>query len=138
MSIKRQLNEFIIPASMTISMFILATFYVARGRGVELDYIHQLITHLLLFIGLLLVILVQPPTGLFSVDKEPHNDWRLTWVVIVLFVAFNLLTFVPLFQRYLRVLPLQHPIHYLLIWGAALLWAFITMLIWRYRWKSSL
>ena len=135
-NINRQLNEFIIPASITISIFILAAFYIARGRGVGLDYTQQLITHLLLFIGLLLVILVQPPTGLFSVDKEPHNDWRLTWVVISLFVAFNLLTFVPLFQRYLHVLPLQHPIHYLLIWGAALIWAIVTMLIWRLRWKS--
>lgn len=132
--IRRQLARFFIPASLTIASFVITTFLFFHWRGYELVYIQHIMTHLLLTIKLLLVVFVQPPSRLFAINDEYQNDWRLTKVVALLFIVFQLLTVIPLAQRYLRLSPLNSLIHYLVIWGIAIAWAFTTRSIWRSGW----
>lgn len=137
LKMRKQIYGFVLPAMLTISLFVLTGFLVARGIGVRLSYRQQLITHFLLLVGLFQVVVLQPPLRIFSIDGVVYKDWRLTKVVIVLYVLVTLLTFVPLFQKYMHFRPLQPFFHYLIIWGLFALWAYITMTIWRYVWKRQ-
>ena len=125
--IKDQLGSFVLPAAGVITLFIIAMFFIIRWQGGDSSYSQQLITHFLLLVGLFLVVLTQPPHKIFSVDGVVYKDWRITKVTIVLFVLFNMVTFLPLFQKYMHVNPLKSIFHYLIIWAFAFLSTMVTV-----------
>jgi magnesium-transporting ATPase (P-type) len=135
-NIRRQLRMFIIPAIVTITLVVMATFFLFDWRGYPLYRIQHTITHLLIMIGLLLVVFCYPPIPMLSGDGKYVSDWRLTKVALALFIILHALTFLPLFQRYLRLYPLVSFIDYVLIWVIGLGWGLMTLLLWRLGWRS--
>ena len=132
---RKQLGLFIIPAIVTITLVVMATYFLFDWRGYLFFRIQHIITHLLVLIGLLLVVFCYPPIPLLSGDGKYLSDWRITKVAAVLFVLLHALTFLPLFQRHLRLYPLMSFSDYLLVWAIGLGWGLITLLLWRIVWK---
>jgi hypothetical protein len=73
---------------------------------------------------------------MLSVDGKYVSDWRLTKVTLALLVLLHALTFLPLFQKYLRLYPLVSFSDYLLVWAIGLGWGLISLLIWRIGLKT--
>lgn len=134
-NIRKQLWMFILPAMVTITLVVLATFFLFDWRGYPLYRIQHTITHQLIMIGLLLVVFCYPPIPMLSGDGKYVSDWRITKVTLALFILLHALTFLPLFQRYLRLYPLVSFIDYVLIWVIGLGWGLITLLLWRLGWR---
>jgi len=134
-NIRKQLWMFILPAMVTITLVVMATFFLFVWRGYPLYRIQHTITHQLIMIGLLLVVFCYPPIPMLSGDGRYVSDWRVTKVALALFILLHALTFLPLFQRYLRLYPLVSFIDYLLIWVIGLGWGFMTLLLWRLGWR---
>jgi magnesium-transporting ATPase (P-type) len=135
-NIRRQLRMFIIPAMVTIMLVVMVTFFLFDWRGYPLYRIQHTITHLLIMIGLLLVVFCYPPIPMLSGDGKYVSDWRMAKVALILFVLLHALTFLPLFQRYLRLYPLVSFIDYVLIWVIGLGWGLMTLLLWRLGWRN--
>ncbi len=133
--IQKQLWMFSIPASVTITLAAVAVYFFFAWRGFIFPQTQYIITHLLVFIGLSLVVFCYPPHPNISPDGKYVSDWRMTIVAISLLVVFNLLTFIPLFQKYFRIYPLDSLLDYILIWGFGLGWALLTLFVWRVVWR---
>ncbi len=130
--ISKQLALFIIPASVTIALVIIGTFFFYQARGFLFFRIQHLVTHLLVLIGLALVVFCYPPTPSRNVFKNgtTTRDWRMTGVALALFGGFHLLTIIPAFQMPLRLVPLVSPMDYLIIWTIGLGWGLLTQFVW--------
>jgi lipopolysaccharide export LptBFGC system permease protein LptF len=72
---------------------------------------------------------------MLSGDGKYVSDWRITKVTLALFILLHALTFLPLFQRYLRLYPLVSFIDYVIIWVIGLGWGLMTLLLWRLGWR---
>jgi hypothetical protein len=85
---------------------------------------------MLVAIGLLLVLFIQPPV-IFSWGNKPAlGNLPVTVIVVISAVLFFLATQIPFTQELLQLDPLQGPSHYLIIIVAALVWALILRIIW--------
>ena len=135
--IQKQLWMFSIPASVTIALAAVVVYLFFVRRGFIFPQTQYIVTHLLVFIGLCLVVFCYPPHLNISPDGKHISDWRMTIVAISLFVVFNLLTFIPLFQKYFRIFPLDSLLDYIFIWGFGAGWAMLTLFVWRVVWKRS-
>jgi magnesium-transporting ATPase (P-type) len=133
-SMHLQLVHFIVPAAaMTaVCVVVLHTFFARASASIT--YNQQVVTHLLVVIGLILVVFVQPPVRILALGDQFSGDWRPTYVVVVLFLIFQIATHVSLAQRFLKLAPLASLQDYLLVWGMALIWALLTLGFWRMRW----
>jgi magnesium-transporting ATPase (P-type) len=132
--IPQQLGVFIIPAMVTVTLAVLATLLLFDWRAYPFFRIQQVTTHLLILIGLLLVIFCYPPIPLLSGDGRYVSDWRMIKVALILYILLYALTFLPLFQRYLRLYPLETINEFLLVWGIGVGWGLLTLLAWRIVW----
>ena len=130
----KQLIHFVIPASMMTSICVVAVYSVFMNISFNIIYPRLVVTHLLVVIGLLLVVLVQPPLRFLSGGDEFSGDWRPTYVAAALFLVFQATSHIPLAQRYLMLAPLASVQDYFFVWGTALVWAILTLIIWRFRW----
>lgn len=133
--IQTQLWLFSIPASVTIALVTIATYLFFVRRGFMFPKTQYIVTHLLVLIGLTLVVFCYPPKTNLSPSGKYVSDWRMAIVALALFVGFNLLTFIPLFQKYFRIYPLDSLLDYILIWGFGLGWALLTLFVWRVVWR---
>ena len=136
--IPQQLGVFIIPAMLTITLAVLAIFLLFDWRAYPFFRIQQITTHLLVLIGLLLVVFCYPPLPMLSGDGKYISDWRMVKVSLILYILLQALTFLPLFQRYLRLYPLETINEVLLVWGIGVGWGLVTLVLWRILWKRIL
>jgi cation-transporting ATPase E len=82
--------------------------------------------------GLLLVPFVVPPTRWWVGGSKLSGDWRPTLLAAaLLFVYIGVIAIPPL--RDFFSLTALHPVEYLVIGGAALLWSIIQRWIWRWN-----
>ena len=49
-------------------------------------------------------------------------------------MIFQITTHIPLAQRLLKLAPLTSLQDYLVVWGTALVWAILTLIVWRLQW----
>ncbi|MEJ2348513.1 MAG: hypothetical protein P8Y03_01875 [Anaerolineales bacterium] len=131
---QRQLAHFVVPAAMMMALTVLLIRSIFSPTAGGIEYTQQAVTHGLVYMGLLLVVFVQPPVQFLAGGDECSGDWRLTYVVAVLFPLFQLVVRMPLAQRYLKLAPLASLNDFLLILGISLVWAVLTLAIWRLAW----
>jgi magnesium-transporting ATPase (P-type) len=131
---QRQLAHFVVPAAtmMALTVLLIRSIFSPTAGGIE--YTQQAVTHALVYMGLLLVVFVQPPVRFLAGGDECSGDWRLTYVVAVLFPLFQLVVRMPLAQKYLKLAPLASLNDFLLLLGISLVWAVLTLAIWRLPW----
>jgi hypothetical protein len=133
----KQLVHFIIPAAaMTaVCVVVVNTFFLRASASTT--YNQLVVTHFLVVIGLLLVIFVQPPLRILAFDDTFSGDWRPTYIAGALFLAFQIATHIHLAQTYLKIAPLATMEDYLFVGGMALVWAVMTMSLWRLHWVKT-
>ncbi len=134
----KQLVHFVVPAALMTALCVVAVNSVFVNTSFSITYPQLVVTHLLVAIGLLLVVFVQPPLRFLAGGDEFSGDWRPTYVAAALFLVFQITTHIPLAQRFLMLEPLSSVQDYLFVWGMALVWAIMTLIIWRLRWLKSI
>ena len=134
----KQLVHFVIPAALMTAICVVAVYSVYMNSSFSLTYPRLVVTHLLIVIGLLLVVFVQPPLRFLAGGDEFSGDWRPTYVAAALFLIFQISTHISLVQRLLKLAPLASIQDYLFVWGFAMVWAIMTLVVWRLRWLKSI
>jgi cation-transporting ATPase E len=126
-----RLWHFVVPGAVTMAIAALIVG-LTFGRDLENIAHSQLaVSHVLLVMGLILVIFVQPPTRFWVGGDILSGDWRNTYMAIVLFLLFILATILPLTQKLLRLKTLEEIQDYLIIGAVAIVWLFAVRGIWR-------
>ena len=90
----------------------------------------------LVFSGLLLILLLKPPTPFWTGGAPLSGDWRYTWMALAMLVVYGILLLVP-GLRALFDLRLLNPVDYLVIALLAFVWALLTRYAWRHRWLEQ-
>jgi cation-transporting ATPase E len=86
----------------------------------------------LVFVGLLLVIFVEPPTPWWTGGDVLSGDWRPTWLALGLAALFILMELIPPL-RDLFALERLGAVEWGLVIGATVIWLFLVRLLWRTR-----
>ena len=140
-SLGRFLTWFVVPASLAIGISGVGIFIYFFYTIGEQEYARLALTHMLLVSGLVLAILVRPPTRLIQqetvgtdsadVKVATRRDWHPT----VLFVGILLFLMVVAPMRWAQWLfdldALRQGVDYLIIWLAVLAWVVTVEIIWR-------
>jgi len=132
----RFLFHFVTPAAIITSLCVLLTNFIFKRLGTDIAYTQQVITHLLMLVGLFLVIFAQPPVRFLVAGDDFNGKWQIAIAALVLYAMYNLTTLIPLAQRLLRIAPLQSMRDYLLIIVITLLWAILVVGVWRMVWPE--
>jgi cation-transporting ATPase E len=133
---RSRLWHFVVPAAVTMTLASLVVGWIF-GRGLlDVAYSQLAITYLLVAIGLVLVVFVQPPTRFWVGGDVLSRDWRNTYLALVLFLLFILITILPLTQKLFRLTTLQDAWAYAVIGVVAIVWTFLIRAIWRAPWLN--
>jgi cation-transporting ATPase E len=133
---RSRLWHFVVPAAITMTLASLVVGWIF-GRGLlDIAYSQLAITYLLVTIGLVLVIFVQPPTRFWVGGDVLSRDWRNTYMALVLFLLFILITILPLTQELFRLTTLQDAGAYAVIAVIAIAWTFLVRAFWRAPWLN--
>lgn len=151
---------FVVPAMAFLALFSLLVylgFIIQKitpllsliDQTMSLEQIQQIITRdqlanalllaqnalvaFLVLSGLLLILLLKPPTRFWTGGAPLSGDWRYTWMALAMLLVYGLLLIVPGF-RAIFDLRLLNAVDYLIVALLAFLWALATRLAWRNRW----
>ncbi|KPK06967.1 MAG: hypothetical protein AMJ56_13865 [Anaerolineae bacterium SG8_19] len=131
-----RLWHFVVPAAVTMTVgSLLVTWLFERGL-VDIPYAQLAVTYLLVTLGLLLIVFVQPPSPFWVGGDVLSRDWRNTYMAIVLFVLFIVITILPLTQELFRMTTLQDVRAYAFIGAVVIVWLFLVRAIWRAPWLN--
>ena len=86
----KQLVHFVVPAALLTALCVVAVYSVFMKFSFSITYPQLVVTHLLVVIGLLLVVFVQPPLRFLAWGDEFSGDWRPTYVAAALFLIFQI------------------------------------------------
>jgi cation-transporting ATPase E len=133
---RSRLWHFVVPAAITMTLASLVVGWIF-GRGLlDIAYSQLAVTYLLVAIGLVLVVFVQPPTRFWVGGDVLSGDWRNTYLALVLFLLFIVITILPLTQELFRLTTLQDAWAYAVIGAVAIVWTFLVRAIWRAPWLN--
>ncbi len=125
-----QLLRFIIPAGLTTALASLPIYFSFEYLTGSSSYGQLGVTYMLSLTGMLMVFFLKPPNKFWVGESPLSDDKRFVWMVMVMFILFGVVQFIPLAQKFLKVAPLQQTEHYLLIAGVLFVWVVLTKLIW--------
>jgi cation-transporting P-type ATPase E len=135
-----RLVHFVLPAVLTASLMTLFVFLIAVAIAVSrglpettvITTARSTITGFATVCGILLVVLVAPPTRFLAAGSSSSGDWRPAILAAVLLGGLTVLLSIPLARAVFEigVLPL---FDVAAIVGVALLWALLLHFIWRFR-----
>lgn len=142
-SLPRTLATFVAPAALVSSLAGLLVLYgslfMAGANGlhtasfpVALDNARTALTAFLVFVGLLLVVFVEPPTAWFAVAVPRTRDWRPAILAAVLAAGF-LLTMQLGFARRFFSFGVPAPRDAVLVTIAVIVWTVLVREFWRRR-----
>ena len=150
-NLERRMLRFVLPASLTLSIFGLLVFAgflavgaqesllanpLAGSRFIISRALPQAQTALAAFsilCGLLLLIFVEPPSKFWVGGDEYSGDRRPTYLALGLLVVFMIFLAVPSLGGFFDFQPLS-ALAYLILFATAVVWAFIL----RWTWRSKL
>jgi len=135
-NISRLLFHFFTPAAVVTSLAVLMIYFLFRQFGADVDTIQVAITHVLVLIGLLLVVFAQPPVRFLVAGGDYSGRWQPTLAAISIYILFQLFTFIPLAQSWLKLTPLASLKEYLFIFAIAGIWSVLVIAIWRFLWPE--
>ncbi len=142
--------RFVLPAALLSSLAALVVFYgsiwlsVAGAPPSATTVLQQqafdaavpaaqsALTAFLVFVGLALIVFVEPPTDFLAVIQSRSPDRRPTLLAVGLAIAFVVLTLVPLLGDLFALTPLAL-VQWLLVAAAFAAWFVVMRLTWRYR-----
>jgi cation-transporting ATPase E len=116
----RLLAFFVGPAMAVMGGIALVMYMLVLDRTGDVDYTQLIVTYTLVACGLLLVLFVRPPWRSRVGAGSQAGDIRPTVLVLVLWVLFVLVAFIPLSYQLFGIEPLREMLHYALV-GLAVL-----------------
>jgi cation-transporting ATPase E len=131
---RSRLWHFVVPAAITMTLASLVVSWIFGRDLLGVTYSQLAVTYLLVAIGLVLIVFVQPPTRFWVGGDELSGDWRNTYLAIVLFIIFIAFSILPLTQELFRLTVLQGAWAYGFIAAVACVWTFLVRVIWRAPW----
>ncbi len=130
----RMLFHFVLPAAVTTSAAGVVVYSYFLELYADVAYGQLAVTHTLVVTGLLLVVFVRPPIRLLAGGSKYSAysaDWKPTFLVLFLLIAFWILTSIPLAERLLDVTRLNSFDDYLFILLVVSIWAVFLNILWR-------
>ena len=116
----RLLAFFVGPAMVVIGGIALVVYMLVLDRTGDVAYTQLVLTYTLVACGLLLVLFVRPPWRPRVGVGSQAGDIRPTVLVLVLWVLFVLVAFIPLAYQFFGIEPLREILHYAVV-GLAVL-----------------
>jgi cation-transporting ATPase E len=143
-TLQRTLARFVIPAAglaSVIGLLMVTGVFLAQDadfeaglttlRNVE-NVAKSSVTAFLVFVGVLVLLFVEPPNRLFAVIEPISPDRRPTYLAIALAVSFVIVMLVGPFRQFFNLYPL--PLREIAIVAAAVAsWAVLVWIFWRFR-----
>jgi magnesium-transporting ATPase (P-type) len=126
----RRLARFVVPAALTMSLAALAVYVIFYDRSGQVSYAQLALTHMLVFSGLALVILVRPPLRLRVTDDGRSGDRRPLVLVLALLALFFFLASFPLGYELFLLTHLRGVSDYLVVVLALLSWVGAVLIVW--------
>jgi magnesium-transporting ATPase (P-type) len=126
----RLLTWFVGPVAAPMSVAALAVWGIFYDRTGEVAYAQLALTHLLVFSGLIVVLLIRPPRPSAGAGNGRGDDSRMTALLLVLLILFLLATLLPPGYHFFLVKHLRQWEDYLIVGLAVLTWVSITKAIW--------
>jgi cation-transporting ATPase E len=140
-SLGRTLATFVIPAAVVSSLLGLAVFYgslvlAAPADAVALDaasaHARTALTTFLVFVGLALIVFVEPPTAWFAVAEPISRDRRPTYLAIALGFGYLATLLVPAARDFFSF-AVPNPSDALLAGVAIAIWIPLVRTFWKGR-----
>jgi cation-transporting ATPase E len=140
-SLARTLAQFVIPAAIVSSLMGLFVFYAAIALAGEADpasivgvtaQARTALTTFLVFVGLFLIVFVEPPVKWFAVAEPITPDRRPTLLAAVLALGYVAVLLVPPARDFFSF-ALPGPREAVLAVGSALVWVPLVRLFWKRR-----
>jgi cation-transporting ATPase E len=132
-SITRRLIHFVMPASVTMSAAGLAVYLYFVITTDDRVYAQMALTYVMILIGLLLVIFVEPPTKFWVGGDVLSGDFRPMILAVGLLIVFIITLVVPQFRDFYSLTLLRTPIDYVIVILVTVVWMFGLRRIWRSR-----
>jgi cation-transporting ATPase E len=142
-NLARSIVHFTLPAALTVAGAALTVYvgylwhywYPVLGGNPEelqrgLSIAHTALTTVVIFMGLLLVVFTEPPTGFWVGGDELSGDKRPTILALTMFITFIVLVIVEPFREFFELAALGI-IDYLIIVGITVIWGGLLRYIWR-------
>lgn len=141
-NLMRDMIHFILPSAMSIAAVALATYviffhlhvYSSTSEGIQeaINYARTALTTSIIFMGLGLIVFVEPPVIFMTGGSALSGDWRPTISAgVMLGIYFLIVLINPLRQFFeLEMLALNE---YTLIFGIVLAWAIGLRMIWKFN-----
>ena len=128
------LIHFVAPAALTLSLTALLVYLHFLERTGSIHYAQLALTYTLIFSGLLLSVMVNPPWRSLRGEREESRavDWRMVKLGVVLGIIALILPWIPAAQELFKLDWLQRPTDYGIIALAVVAWAVILNLVWRF------
>jgi cation-transporting ATPase E len=149
-SITRTLVHFVVPAGLTLSLVGLlvslgigrasanafAALYPTASKLEVFQYVTPIeqtaLTTFAVFGSLLLVLFVVPPSRIWTGGASLNGDWRPVLLVVGLLLAYVVILALEPLRTLFELTPLSL-LQYLILAGAAVLWALLLWGMWRTR-----
>ncbi len=127
------LIHFVAPAALTMTLTALLVYLHFLERTGSTPYAQLTLTYALIYMGLVLAVLVNPPWRSRRGERDGPRavDWRMVKLGLVLGIIALILPGIPLAQELFKLDWLQRPADYGVIALAVVAWAVILNLIWR-------
>lgn len=143
-NLPRSLLHFVFPAALTFAGGVLTVYavylwkywYPVAGDGLAEAYgislAQSALTTTTIFMGLVLVVFVEPPTRFWVGGDELSSDRRPAVLAVCMFVLFMLLMLTDSLREFFEFERLSLS-DYLLIGGVTVFWTFLIRAIWRHN-----
>ncbi|QIK72208.1 hypothetical protein G7070_07920 [Propioniciclava coleopterorum] len=121
------LARFVLPSGVLLSLATFGVYLTFMARTGDVRLAQFAVTYTLLYAGLALSVLIQPPL------PGPGNahTWRTAALAAGLALVGTLVPLVPLGRRQFRIEFLPHLSDYLVVGAAVACWALLLHLVWR-------
>ena len=139
----RTILHFILPAALTIaiaslaiySIYLMNYYYLPEDLSLAQEQLginiaRSAMTTGLIFMGLLLIPFVEPPTHFWAGGDEYSGDQRPTYVAMGMFIVYGVILLVEPFRTFFELELLQWR-DYLFIGTISIVWGIVVRFIWR-------
>lgn len=130
-SITRRLIHFVLPAALSMSTAGLVVYLYFVINTNDTAYAQLTLTYVMIGMGLLLVVFVEPPTSFWVGGDEYSGDLRPTLLAIFLYLIFVVGLSVDSIRDFFGLTPLHQLNDYLIIAAVTILWMLSVRFIWR-------
>ncbi len=143
-SLQQTLARFVIPAAglaSVVGLFVVTGIFLIGQMEAEAGLVtlaqvdaaaKTSVTAFLIYIGVLVLLFVEPPNRLFAVIEPISPDRRPTYLAITLAISFLVVMAVPPLRIFFNLHPLELRDTGIILAGVAV-WAVLVWIFWRYR-----